>query len=299
MQACRDLDQDLFRSPDLFDVEVLPGVPLYRLLFEPMADLPIDKITLRNAQAALYRCVDWTSRVDVAPEPDVLIAGTACVSPTAALVHARIAASQGAACLCLAARSDRAGILPVQPGLDTKAIEVHFLTKAVMLPAFYQSLFEVEELGADAYMANAVYAFPQIAFVPGLASQFTRFQTPYREVRRDVTLHLRVLHDNFQRVFEEQDHKPHETSKVLSSLGVDASPESPGTRANKKAMKEREVDIDHVTVGLRKLDLRTVVRCEWHTKIRPTTDRIHFHPGAKGLAEGRLIVGIFVHHLST
>jgi len=53
-------------------------------------------------------------------------------------------------------------------------------------------------------------------------------------------------------------------------------------------MKEREVIIDG-----------ELIICEYHIKLTPTYDRIHFHPGKQDIAEGKIIIGIFAKHLNT
>lgn len=301
VDACRAKNEDIFRGPDLFEIEVAPGVQLYQVLYESVPALDLDEITLKSARLALSRCVDWAGRIDPVPDPNVSIDGTPSVAPTAAVVHAGIASAAGAACLCLGLRKDRSGELAVSTGTQTST--VHFLTEKAKLPAFYRSLFEVENLDADAYMENAAHAFPDIAFVPGLASQFSRFTGKYRDVRPKVTLHLATLNDHFQRLFKENGYKPHETQGALGAHGIDASPESPKTRANSDAMKKRKVKVDTVRVEKRDLIVGEIVTCEWHTKIEPTTNRIHFHPRVQTRSAGatkpeeRLMVGIFADHL--
>lgn len=301
VEACRAKDEDIFCGPGLFEVEVAPGVALYQVLYESLPALKLDEITLKSDQLALSRCVDWDGRIDHLPDPNVSIEGTLTVAPTAAVVHARVASAVGAACLCLGLRTDRSGELAVGNGAQTST--VHFLTEKAKLPAFYRSLFEVENLDADAYMKNAAHAFPDIAFVPGLASQFSKFTGKYRDVRPKVTLHLGTLNDHFQRLFKENGYKPHETQGALGAHGIDASPESPKTRAISDAMKKRKIKVDTVRVENRDLIVGEVVTCEWHTKIEPTTNRIHFHPGVQIRSAGttrpeeRLMVGIFADHL--
>jgi hypothetical protein len=281
VDACRAKNEDIFRGPGLFDVEIVPGIPLHRLLYETIVALPIDKITLRGAQVALLRCVDWEDRVDPAPDPDVEINSVACVAPSAAVARAHIAAAKGAACLCLGIRPDRSGPLPVRAG--TEVNEVHFMTQASALPAFYRTLFEVEDLDENAYIANTTHAFPDIVFAKDLAGQFARFEWVYREARPMVTKHLSVLNDHFQRIHSEAKHK---TDDAIGAYGIDASLERGTTHKNKKAMKQREVVIDGETII-----------CEWHTKLARHTGRIHFHPGEDGVLGGRLVVGLFARHL--
>jgi len=298
IDKCRQSGEGIFRWSELLtDTEIQPGVRLFELLYGKTSSIPIDHDTRIGLMTALERCVNWDERIDFVLESDVAIDGVRCWAPTAAVVRSRHEAGFGAACVCLDARADRTGILAV--GTASAARPIHFVTEQRQLPEFFRSLIELEELEPDAYMNNALYAFPEVAFVPGLASQFAKFETRYREVRGDVTKHLAGLNDHFQRLFKENKGAPDPTMRQLSALcGVDASPESPNTRANKSAMKERDVGVDYVSVGGRTIRVGQTVRCEWHTKIKPTTDRIHFHPGADGVAEGRLIVGIFAGHLT-
>lgn len=52
-------------------------------------------------------------------------------------------------------------------------------------------------------------------------------------------------------------------------------------------MRERDVTHDG-----------TVFRCEWHAKLEPNRNRIHFSEPSEHLA-GRVLAGIFVDHLNT
>lgn len=300
IEACRDKGEPIIRSKDLFETEIFPGLSLTDLLFRPPPELKLDRLVVRTLQIALYRCEERDPSSGVQPAPQVQISDSPSETATVAVVHALLDAAHGAACLCLGLRADRSGALQVRAG--GAAQEVHFLTSREMLPGFYRSLFELEDLKPDAYMDNAAHAFPGIAFAPGLSAQFSRFKTRYKDVRPEVTRHLAVLNDHFQEVFRQADHEPDKTQKILNgSHHVDASREGPKTRKNSKAMRERDVPVDHVFVAGRKVPVTTgrPVRCEWHTKIKPDTDRIHFHPGDRDVAEGRLLVGIFHAHLST
>ncbi|WP_215812058.1 hypothetical protein [Pimelobacter sp. 30-1] len=69
--------------------------------------------------------------------------------------------------------------------------------------------------------------------------------------------------------------------RALASLGVAASPESPNTRRNKKAITKRDFKFDSETI-----------RCEWHVKLEPTTGRIHFE-----IVDGIVHVGTICDHL--
>jgi hypothetical protein len=281
VRARHDEGDDVFRwSKLLEEVEVRPGTLLCDLVYQQIEQLPVDRDLRLTLQQVFNRCVQWDDRLDPVPDPRVEIDGAACVAPTVSVVHSLLSSEHGAACLSLGVRADRSGVRPVRAGETTH--NIHFLTHDAELPIFYRTLFEIEDLDPDAYMENAARAFPAIVFAPGLASQFSKFQTPYPDIRPDVTKHLAVLNDHFQRVHRERKDK---TSEAIGEYGIDASLERGKTHKNKDAMKQRTVVIDgHPVV------------CEWHTKIKRHTDRIHFDPGDPNVAGGRLIVGLFKDH---
>ncbi len=299
LRACRDKGEPIARSKNFYEIELFPGLSLMDLLFQRRSKLELDPIVKKSLQLALNHCIEWDEQSISAPAP-VEVANEICEAPAIAKVHALLEDAHGAACICLGQRTNRSGILDVRVG--EVARQIHFLTAKVMLPGFYRSLFEVEDLDANAYMENAAHAFPEIAFAPGLSAQFSRFDGYYKDVRPEVTHHLAVLNDHFQDLYKQADYLPDKTQKLLNSNHhVDASRESDKTRHNAKAMRERDVNVDHAFVAGCKIaiTISKPVRCEWHTKIKPNTDRIHFHPGDLQVAGGRLFVGLFRDHLTT
>ncbi len=297
IQACRDKKETIVRSSHLYETEIWPGLQLFELLYDASKLAtqidPVDPIALKAIQQALNRSVEWDNPLPA--NSTVEVAGVTVDAPMIVAVCSLDAAGRGAACLALGVRRDRIGEVPVRLGNTDHAI--HFLAKRKDLPAFYRSIPEKEDLGPEAFMENAEHAFPELAFAPGLAEQFSRFSLPYREVRPLVTLHLSVLNDDFARLLRSEP-DVRAVQAQLSARGVDASPESAKTRRNAKAIKERDVSLTHVFVAGKELPVAAVVRCEWHTKLRYDTDRIHFHPGSTDI-DGRVFVGIFHAHLST
>ncbi len=290
-----DREETVFRWSGLEGTTIQPGIFLADLLYGSAFQLDHD--TQIALQQAVNRCVHWDDVVSPAPAPNVEIDGVPCQAPTVAVVHERISGGEGATCLTLGVRPDRAKVCVVEAGGISHS--VHFVATSAQLPSFYRTLFELENMEPDGYLENACDAFPEIGFVPKLAAQFSRFETKYRDLRPIVTAHLSALNDHFRTLFTKHSGKPFETIREFgTTCGVDASSESPKTRQNKAAMKERDVVVDGVQVGHRWIDVGKTVRCEWHTKIAPTFDRIHFHPGKSGVAESRLIVGIFAKHLT-
>jgi hypothetical protein len=92
--------------------------------------------------------------------------------------------------------------------------------------------------------------------------------------------HLGVINDHAVELWASQAARV-DREKAFSALGVTASPEGPRTHKNKKAMAARDFVFKETTV-----------RCEWHTKVRPATDRIYF-----GVDGGVAHVGVITDHL--
>jgi len=303
IRARHNEGDDILRWSKLEETIIQPGILLCDLLYQESAEFPIDQDLRLALQQAINRCIHWDERFEPVSDPHVEINGANCDAPTVALVLSRVLAGVGSACITLGVSATRCQPCKVQAGNTHHMI--HFLSAVAQFPEFFRMLFDFEDMNSDAYILNTADAFPELAFVPGLASQFSKFRTRYREVRSIVTTHLAALNDYFPALFKKHDGQPSKVSHELqATCDVDASPESPKTHSNQKAMKERDVVVDIVHVGHRILPVGRTVTCEWHTKISPLVDRIHFHPGLAGSkdrrppAEGRVIIGIFAEHLS-
>jgi hypothetical protein len=53
----------------------------------------------------------------------------------------------------------------------------------------------------------------------------------------------------------------------------------------------------HYFQSARSLHKPIKTHCEWHLKIQPDRDRIHFHFGVADIGSGRIFIGIFCYHL--
>lgn len=115
----------------------------------------------------------------------------------------------------------------------------------------------------------------------------------YIESIPKVIHHLSYLNDLVSNDFLTSS-EDNEIIAKAGSQGVEMSPESPQTRHNKIAMRQRTVEIEDESIC-----------CEWHTKLDNTKGRIHFHI-ATGLSEkvrkvvgDKVIVGVIAEHLTT
>ena len=103
-------------------------------------------------------------------------------------------------------------------------------------------------------------------------------------LRRSVVEHLGALNDRFISAFDSENGLPVGISSVI---GISVSIESGNTRDSRKKMKLREVEFQG-----------RMLMCEWHSKIEPQQNRIHFCL-IRNEDNARIFIGIFVEHLPT
>jgi hypothetical protein len=249
--------------------------PLYKWLFE--ATLGIDREVATALQFALDRTPDWDSTLDTAGlQTSVSIAGKTQLAFSASAAERET--HGGHATGCLSAHPLRRGPLSVAAG--DRSTLVHFLYVPADNVAFFRDVPEVEGMDEEAYFENASLAFPQLHFVRD-KTQFRHFEERYETIRSKVTAHLAVLND-FAAEILGSDEPADSKQKRFGALGIDASGESPQTKANAEAMKQRKVEV-----------AGSVVVCDWHTKIQRNIDRIYFNATSRD----KVVVGIFRDHL--
>jgi hypothetical protein len=163
--------------------------------------------------------------------------------------------------------------------------QAYFFAEVEELPDFWRSLYAREQVAEPDFFSLADHAFPDLVLHPGLS--FGRFDGRYRDLRDRVVAILGVLNDHFATAMTVHSGLPQQVKAALGQFGVDLSPESPNTHGSSRLMALREVSVDG-----------RVYRCEWHAKLEPHRNRIHFSLPSPELA-GRIVVGIFVDHLLT
>lgn len=142
--------------------------------------------------------------------------------------------------------------------------------------------YSVEQLSAIVERA-----FPSLFFKPNIWDEVRRFSLPYGAIRSVLVRALSDLNDNLPGLYGQC--SPDEFAARFEACSTfKISPESPNTRRDRKKIAQRDIDISG-----------HVLRCEWHLKIGPTADRIHFHAPVPGVSGERIIIGIFHEHLPT
>lgn len=281
----KDDDQNITRWSELEFVEVVPGLTVSDLIYrEDISPLERDVRTLLIH--IINRCERWDD--DFKPVKTCFeIAGIQINATSLNYVFEQIVAGRAMACVCLPRNSQAVGECEVARGNNSTSI--YFLTNENQAVGFYRAIIEIENLNEADYIFHTPLAFPDLYFVQDIHKQFRKFNQKYSVVRSQVTRHLSALNDDFRDLCEQHNHNMEMVFRILKSdKGIDVSGESHPTRQNRTAMREREVIIDGETVV-----------CEYHTKLTNTYDRIHFHIGKQGIAEGKVIIGIFADHLTT
>jgi hypothetical protein len=153
------------------------------------------------------------------------------------------------------------------------------------LPDFWRRLFALERVPESKFFQLAEVAFPSLVFHTDLS--FGRFDGSYLNLRDRVVTILTGLSDHFSEAYRQCDGLPHQVQAVMGSHHVELSPESSNTRGSARLMRLREVKYQDQTVC-----------CEWHAKLEPNRNRIHFSAPSDQLG-GRVLIGIFIEHLQT
>lgn len=162
---------------------------------------------------------------------------------------------------------------------------------AEQLPAALRLFFLSERKGDNELEEQASHLFPNVYFFKSVSLK--KLGLPYLPNVRQLINHLAYLNDHALEHFNSGS-LPQEIIAKAAALNVTISAESPNTRRNQRAMKEREITINS-----------EVLVCEWHSKITYSTGRIHFyaykdvHPKIYEECRGKVIVGVVAPHLTT
>lgn len=250
----------------------------------------VSRDTLLLFAIELDRCVSWDEDEAAAVEsvvvqpvakkgetyPSSVLSFDCSLSLGIALARAK---QQMMACLVFPGTTRRGLYVHV----EDDARHVYFFSDEDRLCEFWRLLFSMERVPERDFLTLAPYAFPRLAFHPDL--DFRKFDGQYRELRDRVVKALCVLNDHFAEAHARHAGVSHGVNSELGGHGIEVSMESPGTRGSKTLMSHRMVAWENGTV-----------RCEWHAKLEPHRNRIHF---SEPLPDGRILIGIFADHLPT
>jgi hypothetical protein len=245
----------------IYETEILPEIMLMDVLFS--GAVPLDGVVREGLVRQLDAIDDW----DVDGEDD----------SSEGFAIARLSTGNPIACIVIERYAER---LPGPPVL-------HRVAEYRGLLAFYREAIEIADYDEPAYFRHAARAFPDLFFKPNIGTECRRFSEPYRAIRPVLTRALAALGDLLPLICKEHSDLRIIKTEFTAKSGFEISPDSPRTHQNKRAMRERDIFINGVSL-----------RCEWHLKLKPHVDRIYFNFG-HNMSNNRIIVGILCDHLRT
>lgn len=271
-------------SEELFSRGVWQNKNFYEL-YEPHLPISIPREVQERVAILFARLSKW-EELDYSwpPALEVKISqGNEECAPSIAWAHEQVKQDKTHAVACLVFSDIRSvGYLPVTVKSCTESL--WFIADHQNYYNFFRWLITDTTKNPSEMEAFALSAFPSIDFAPGVFNGIKSMSKSYREIVSPLTKHLSALSDHGKRIFSGPWSN---ASAEFGSLGVDLSDENGNTKRNSEARKERTINIKGKDIIF-----------WWHTKLGPDRDRIHFYPD-KVSGGGRLIVGIFCHHLRT
>jgi len=137
-------------------------------------------------------------------------------------------------------------------------------------------------MGLDEVADQARTLFPNIVFSETAWNRIGTLRGDPQALVGALVHHLGVLSDHAVDIWTRRSQNDQRSSELGAHL-VDASIEGGKTRGTVKFMRLRDFSFQGV-----------VRRCEWHTKIEPNRNRIHF-----AVDQGKVFVGTIEEHLPT
>lgn len=264
----------------IWDVESASGKMLSSVLWEAS---DIDPVVRRLVGDLLDRATCWDES-DESPEVPL---DTICndekvtLSPSISLCGSQRSDGKTVG-MVTTDQAGRQGSVSVSFREGSSTI-LSFLVDASDVVEFWRAEVEISDFSDVEVREISHLAFRSLCFADGVWTQFSRFSGEYRTVRRQFMKNLCAL-DDYLLPIRREFVEPHRVAiELRSAAGIDCSPESPLTRANRSAMSARDVWYEG-----------ELIRCEWHAKLEPHRNRIHF-----AVLEDCVLIGVFAEHLQT
>jgi hypothetical protein len=276
--------QQVFKSSELDYVEIAAGVELWDLLYNSSLELISNDDRLLLIQT-IDKCIVWDTDFEL-PAEEIKIDSK--VSDSFSIMFVASKAARGVAIgLISTVPIQDAGVTLVSVGAESS--KVFRVSLEDRLERFYRFQICFEKATRDEFGQWVHLLFPRLRFALEVSSQLRRFKQKYDDIREMIVDHLASLNDEFLDLLTNGFQLSDACERMRASCGVVISPESPNTHRNMSAMREREVKFNG-----------TEIVCEFHTKLTPTHDRIHFSPTIRTERDGAkfIVVGPFVDHLT-
>ena len=278
-------EQTTFKSSNLDWAQVTDEVQFWQLMYEEGLALLDNDERLLLIQV-INRCEVWEDLGIELQQGNILAAGEETESESIRFVLTK--ALSGCA-LGVISASPPQGMGQVNASIGDQQTQMFHIGLNLELQPFYRFLICFESISRQDFSTWAGLAFERLRFVLDLSTQLNKFRQNFEDIRGAVVQHLAAINDDFVSLLMEGVLPAEVCNRVRANCGVDISPESPQTHGNAAAMRERDVEFDGQTVS-----------CEFHSKLTPTHDRIHFSPSLFGDPDEQfLVVGPFAEHLTT
>lgn len=275
--------REVLYSSEFFETPIL-GPLCFWDLCDPTSPIVLPKEVQERAAAAFGTLARWDEGEDWPADFNVSVDGQAVEHlPSVAWAHFSNSNPQAEITACIS--SSRRGY----SGLH------HVMNNTVSRPMWFVETGRDAELfyrwagseysGSPAGLADLASAsFKNLRFVEGCWAGIRSMTGQYRDLVRVVVQHLGALSDEGPRIFRGS---WQQAPAEFGSVGIEISDENGGTKQNGKARQERRIIVD----GNERFFW-------WHTKLEPHQNRIHISPDDVPTG-GKIIVGIFCHHLTT
>ncbi|WP_156371393.1 hypothetical protein [Nocardia arizonensis] len=276
LEYIRESDGIVMRSEILFEIQSVDGRELHEVLTSADFD--------RDLRHELFRRLDKIGVYDANPPGlDIIVDGRLMhMAPSAALGLSLTADGRSMACLTTEV-AEISGAREVRVYGSELAGIMHFLVNRSDGPAYWRDLFYSEPDSVVRLASHSHLPFPNTVFAASVWNQLDSFAGSLRDVWPRLLHNLAGLDDHAVRIWD-QDVESDKRQRLMSSIaGVDCSPESARTHRNRGAMRQRRVRFGD----------REIV-CEWHAKLEPHRNRVHF-----AVKDDQVYVGRFDNHLTT
>jgi hypothetical protein len=274
----RDVGHHAERWSELWATESASGRSLSDLLF---LNSNIDTDLRRLLAGRLDKLPEW-DRYGLSPNADLTCGDVeVTLAPSVGLAATAVTNGRNVGCLTTT-QGLGPGLVRVIPS-GAQGANVYFLRAPSEGPGFWRYGVEVEDSTVADVEAIAPLAFPRLRFSTRTWGHVDKFEGAFRDLRPTLIGHLSGLNDHAPEIWREAKVASEISALLAGRARITCSLESPNTHKNKGAMSQRTIDFEGKSVV-----------CEWHTKLEPHRNRIHF-----AVEEDQVFVGLFVAHLDT
>jgi hypothetical protein len=260
LQRLRADQIQLLKHSTIWEVQILEQTPLFQILF---VDGYLDRDVRLLVSLELERLTDCNTENDVPSARDFALQ---CLA-------------QGRPCGLI--------VVPCHTGVEQHVgMRLHSIGNYVAAIKFYREAPELGNFTEAQFVENFQRSFPQLYFRGTIADDLDKFSQSYQAMRPTLMRALADLNDQLPPLRQLRLPIIEIERRFNASSEFSISPESPQTHKDAAAMRQRNVMFGN-----------NEICCEWHLKIQPDRDRIHFHFGVPGIAGNKILIGIFCLHL--